>query len=183
MSELHFTVAELERRLLNIVRFGTVASVNTSSKTCRVKLNDTLTTGDLPWAVRRAGRVRTASAPSVGEQVTVIAPAGELSQAVVFLAIYQSAFDAPSTDPDDDWVQYADGAVIHYNQRSHSLQASLPAGGTVTVQADGGITLIGDVTINGTLHTTGDTVAGSVSLQQHVHGGIQPGGANTGVAQ
>jgi len=183
MSELHFQIAEIERRLLNMVRFGTVASVNTSTNTCRVKLNGTLTTGDLPWAVRRAGRVRTASAPSIGEQVTVIAPAGDLSQAVVLLAIYQTAFAAPSTEPDDDWVQYDDGAVISYNQRSHSLRAALPTGGTLSITADGGMTLTGDVTINGTLRSTGDIFAGNISVQQHVHGGIQPGGANTGAAQ
>jgi len=35
-------------------------------------------------------------------------------------------------------------------------------------------------TVNGAIHTTGDVVAGSISLQTHVHGGVQTGGGDTG---
>ena len=35
-------------------------------------------------------------------------------------------------------------------------------------------------TFNGTITTTGDVVAGSISLDTHVHTGVQPGGGDTG---
>lgn len=35
-------------------------------------------------------------------------------------------------------------------------------------------------TINGSLHTTGDVVANGISLDSHVHSGVQTGGGNTG---
>jgi hypothetical protein len=55
--------------------------------------------------------------------------------------------------------------------------------GVKVVGAGGGVMeIIGpDVFITGTLHTTGDVIAGegSVSLLNHLHGGVIPGGANT----
>ena len=51
---------------------------------------------------------------------------------------------------------------------------------------ENGITINGDTVINGNLqvngwiHATGDIVAGTISLQKHVHSGVQPGGGNTG---
>lgn len=35
-------------------------------------------------------------------------------------------------------------------------------------------------TINGSIHTTGDVIANTVSLEHHVHSGVMPGGGNTG---
>jgi len=74
-----------------------------------------------------------------------------------------------------------------------------PAGKIVNVVAPGGMTLTtptltvtgvinvenqqGDAnasTMNGTMKTTGDVVAGTISLQSHVHTGVQTGSGNTG---
>ena len=35
-------------------------------------------------------------------------------------------------------------------------------------------------TFNGTITTTGDVIAGTISLEEHVHGGVMTGGGNTG---
>lgn len=74
-----------------------------------------------------------------------------------------------------------------------------PAGKIVNVVAPGGMTLTtptltvtgvinvenqqGDAnasTMNGTMKTTGDVVAGTISLHSHVHTGVQTGSGNTG---
>lgn len=51
--------------------------------------------------------------------------------------------------------------------------------GNLTVQGDGG----GQVNMTGTTLnlTSGDIIADGVSLKTHTHGGVQPGGGNTGV--
>jgi hypothetical protein len=60
-----------------------------------------------------------------------------------------------------------------------------PAGKAVTITAPSGATINADVTINGTLHVTGqitsdaDVVTGSISLKNHVHPGVTAGSADT----
>ena len=41
-------------------------------------------------------------------------------------------------------------------------------------------TINGDLIVNGKITSTGDTVAGGISLMTHVHGGVQGGSSNTG---
>jgi phage gp45-like len=43
-----------------------------------------------------------------------------------------------------------------------------------------GLTIAGNVTVNGTLTATTDVIGGGKSLKSHIHGGVQPGGGNTG---
>jgi phage baseplate assembly protein gpV len=79
-----------------------------------------------------------------------------------------------------------DGAAfVEVNSTSHAINAT--TSGAATVSAQGGITLTaplvtinGDVQVNGKVGTTGDVTAGTISLQQHKHGGVTPGSGNSG---
>ena len=61
-----------------------------------------------------------------------------------------------------------------------------PTSHEVNITAPGGSTIDANVTIDGTLHVTGqitsdaDVVTGSISLKNHVHTGVQAGSDNTG---
>ncbi|MBW6402088.1 phage baseplate assembly protein V [Roseomonas sp. HJA6] len=52
-------------------------------------------------------------------------------------------------------------------------------GGTEFEVTAGGVRIKGDVEVEGRIHATGDIVAGSISLQTHRHGGVDPGAALT----
>jgi len=56
--------------------------------------------------------------------------------------------------------------------------------GPVEVQANvnivGNLSILGDITHTGTQTTTVDVIAGGISLVNHKHGGVTPGGATTG---
>jgi len=79
-----------------------------------------------------------------------------------------------------------DGAAfVEVNSTSHAINAT--TSGAATVSAQGGITLTaplvtinGDVQVNGKVSTTGDVTAGTISLQQHKHGGVTPGSGTSG---
>ncbi|MCY1381814.1 hypothetical protein D9M69_697700 [compost metagenome] len=70
--------------------------------------------------------------------------------------------------------------MIDYDHASHRLSATLPAGGTASLIAPGGVQIQGDVAITGQVTVTQDVVAGGISLIHHRHPGIQPGGGQTG---
>lgn len=151
--------AEIARRLENLIRMGTINSVDHAAKRCTVKLG-TIITAPLIWWTLRAGEDHTWDPPTEGEQCVVFSPSGELSLGLVFYGFYSDANPSPSSDPHLKTRVYSDGATISYNTQSHELKAILPEGGKAVVTATGGITangnttINGNVTVNGTVHAT-----------------------------
>lgn len=184
---------DIEQFAGDLVQIGTVATVDVAAATCTVAIGD-LETGDLPWLAARAGAVRLWSPPTVGEQVLLLAPDGDLANGVVLAGIWSDAFPPPSASADLLLAAFADGANLSYDQAAHVLSATLPAGATVSITAPGGVTITadsgvaitgdvsisGDVTVTGTLTADTDVVGGGKSLKGHKHGGVAAGGAQSG---
>ncbi|MDH4585636.1 phage baseplate assembly protein V [Pseudomonas sp. BN415] len=173
------TIADLTRRLENLIRSGTIAQVDLDRARCRVKTGGLLT-GWLPWFVSRAGATKDWDPPTEGEQCTVFSPSGNPALGFVLVGIYSDANPAPSNSDTLCRRTYPDGAVIDYDHASHTLSATLPDGGTANLIAPGGVQIQGDVAITGQVTVTEDVVAGGISLIHHRHPGIQPGGGQTG---
>jgi phage baseplate assembly protein V len=136
MRDLAYRVSELERLLANLLRVGTVDSLDAPNAKVRVKIGD-LTTAALPWFTRRAGADRDWWAPSVGEQVMVLSPGGDLSQGVALPALNRTAYPAPASSADKHRVDYADGGFSEYDRST----------GALTISAEALATLIGKGTI------------------------------------
>ncbi len=184
-----FEIAELHRRLANLVRVGQVAAIDYAGAVPKVRVAiGALTTAWLPLVCMRAG-VDTSWWPvDVDEQVLVLSPSGDLAQGVVVAGLNQTRFPAGGNSVDVHRCCYADGAVIEYDKASHCLQAILPAGATARLEADGGINIIGDVHVTGNITATQDISDGVRSMQadriifnRHTHAGIRAGGSNTAV--
>jgi phage baseplate assembly protein gpV len=106
-ERLIFRLAELERRVRNIVRYGRVAEVDAAKG--RVKVIDeelgggegkSITTDWLPWA-EIGGAFKTWTPPSVGQQVAVISPSGNLGQGLVLPNAFSEQFPPPSDKGDE----------------------------------------------------------------------------------
>ncbi len=130
-------LANLARRLANVVRVGTVAEADYAPALLRVDLGD-LTTDWLPWLTRRAGGDVDWWAPEVGEQVVLLAPSGELAQAVVMPALYQSATPAPADVETVRRTTFADGTTVEYDRAAHHLTVTVAGpSAQVAVEIDG----------------------------------------------
>jgi phage baseplate assembly protein V len=179
--------------LANLFRYGTVQAVDVDSKRVTVKVGG-VNTKPLPWVTWRAGRVRTWSPPSVGEQVMVLSPNGDLAAGVALPSLFSNANDKPDgATADNVIVGFGDGAVLLYDMASHLLRVTLPAGGRIEASAPDGFKLTGDVDIAGKLHVSdavtvdstlhaskdvssdADVKAGNISLTNHPHDKVQPG--------
>lgn len=162
---MSFEFSDLQRRLSALINVGRVAELDPEAARVRVEFGDILTDW-LPWLTARAGTDRTWWAPEPGEQVLILAPSGELAQAVVLPAIYRDAYPAPEDSPDRPGIIFADGAAVQYDRESHALWAHLPAGGTITITSPGGVTINGDVLVNGSIKATGDVADGKRSMSE-----------------
>ena len=163
------TISDILRRLENLIRIGTIAEVDTATALVRVAYAVDNSGADVltawrPWLTHRAGPDSTWWAPEVGEQVLLLSPSGDLSMAIVLPAIYQDAFLPPAASEDVRHTTFSDGAVIEYNRATHHLKAVLPAGATTELVSDGGLSIVGDVSVEGSINATVDiTAEGEVS--------------------
>ena len=193
-------LAELARRLENLLRLGTVASVDHAAARCVVH-SGALDTTPLPWIAARAGDARTWWAPSVGEQVLLLCPGGDPANGIALPALYSTAQPRPEGGDTAHVSVYPDGARIAYDPATHRLDATLPSGGKAYLTAPGGLSIAADTVITGTLKVTDaaqfgaavdvaakltaqtDVIGGGISLKNHKHRDTQPGGGTTGVPQ
>ena len=161
---------------LGELRYGTIASVDLASARCTVAAGD-LTSGPVRWIEVRAGATRTWSPPTIGEQVLLICPEGDLAAGIVLRGIF-SAANPPAGNSLRELIEFADGAVLAYDPQAQHLDIALPAGATVAIVGDVAIT--GKLVVSETIAAAGDVTGDGVSLAHHLHGQVQAGGAKTG---
>ena len=170
--------ADTNRRLENIVRFGTIKTINPSKPIPRVIVNlGDIETPEIRCLNIRSGDDATWDMPSTNEECVVISPCGDIGPtSFVLYGFYNDDHPAPSDDLNKKIRMFADGCVIAYDIAAHHLSAVLPSGGTAVLTADGGVTVNGDTTINGNLQVNGstamtgnNTVGGSQLVQGSSH--------------
>lgn len=119
----YLSLSDLARQLRNMIRTGIIVETDLNAGRCRVQSGGNLTQW-LQWLSHRAGHSRTWWAPSVGEQVLILAVGGELETAFVLPGIYSDDNPAPSASQDAWHVAFPDGAVIEYEPASSALKVS-----------------------------------------------------------
>jgi len=117
------SLQEIARAIRNLIRTGIVTEVDLVEGLCRVQTGEMQTTW-LNWLTQRAGRSRTWWAPSVGEQVLILAVGGELDTAFVLPGIFSDDHPAPSASADALHIAFPDGAVIEYEPAASALTVS-----------------------------------------------------------
>jgi len=148
-----FAVTELDRRLANILRLGTVEEADYAKARVRIRCGDLLT-GWLPWMTGRAGKDLDWWAPDIGEQVMVLSPSGEPAQGAVLLGAYQDSAPAPETDGNKRTVVFEDGTKVTYDRSAHKLdvlikgEAEVVIKGNTTLRVEGHV----DLTVTDCLH-------------------------------
>jgi phage baseplate assembly protein V len=129
-------LGELERRLSNTIRPGTVLEADYAKARLRVTMGDN-TSAWLPWLTSRAGEDRTWHAPEVGEQVIVMAPGGELSAGYVMPGgVYKNDYPANADKAEISRTTYKDGAILEYDREAHTHLLQLPEGSATVKVGD-----------------------------------------------
>ncbi|MBP1128439.1 MULTISPECIES: phage baseplate assembly protein V [Pseudomonas] len=185
-------LAALSRLLENLIRFGVIAAVQMEPPRVQVTTG-TLTTAWLPWLALRAGSDREWDPPTLGEQVILFSPSGQLANGIVVTGVFSDHIPANGNREGLHRRTYADGTVIEYDSVAHHLNATLADGGTTNLISTGGINLVGDITHKGDYIQTGnqtvtgridvseDVVAAKVSLVNHLTSGVKQGSDQSGV--
>ncbi len=127
-------VGEMERRMSNIVRPGTVLEADYEKARIKVQCGGNQTAW-IPWMTSRAGEDRSWHAPEVGEQVIVLSPSGDLAAGFVLPGgVYKNDYPANADSADVSRTTYKDGAVHEYDRENHAHLLQIPDGGKATVK-------------------------------------------------
>ena len=176
-----------------MLREATVVEVDLAAGTVVCETGE-VRTAPVAFASGRAGATRIWSPPSVGEQVLLFCPDGDIERAVPFGAIPKDAYP-PAGDGLTELIAFDDGARIAYDPEAHHLEFALPDGATVAILGTGGVsidvgsaalaitgrvTIDGDASVTGKLECAGDILAEGVSLTKHRHLGVSVGQAQSG---
>lgn len=171
--------ATLSRMIENMIRIGKIEEIDLSGKCCRVRTGKLLTNW-LPWITARAGTTRTWNPPTVGEQVLVFSPSGELAAGIVLTGLFSTVHPAPSDSAAEHITDYPDGARIAYNHATHALIATGIQ--TALVQASAQVVIdCPSVHFTGDIAVDGDAVIGGISFLGHGH--PDPQGGDVGAPQ
>lgn len=127
---------ELNRLICNLVRIGSVTEIDFERYVARVITGEN-TTDWIRWAVLRAGSASTWWAPSVGEQVILFAPGGDLENALIWGSLYSDSVPPPDTGECSDVILFPDGARVSYDSEIGALIATGVK--SATVEASGSI--------------------------------------------
>ena len=108
-------VADLERRMKGMCRYGTVHEVDPTSRTVRLKLGEgtagePFLTAPIPYA-QTAGAVKLHNPPSVGQQMAAMTPSGDLRQAVAQPLGFSDANQSPSLAGDEHVMTFGSVTV------------------------------------------------------------------------
>lgn len=149
-----------------------------------------------PWVGNGWGIV---AGPSIGDMVDVHFQEGSPDAGSASLRYYNDEDRPPGACPSGEfWLAHSSGSLLKFhNDGSVEMHAALAINssaplwthtGPVVVHGlitgDGGLVMAGGsgaaVQVNGSLTTTGDVTAGSISLDNHGHTNVQPGSGVSG---
>lgn len=200
--------AEILRLITNLIRTGTVFSVDLSSRPALVRIRDgSWESAWLQWAELRAGTTSTWNPPTAGEQVIAFCPGGDTAAGYALAGLHTTANPAPSDKPSEHVTLYPDGARIVYDHEASVLTVSgvktaklqvaeltevdcpltvfkgkVVVEDLFTYQAGmAGTNSKGNTTsISGNItHTGGALSSNGVVVHTHKHGGVERGGSTT----
>ncbi|UTW43221.1 phage baseplate assembly protein V [bacterium SCSIO 12844] len=185
MTELE-RIGELERRLANLIRIGTVAQIDPIRARVKIQAGAILTTW-LKWMTQRSGDCLTWWSPSLGEQVVILSPSGELNNGVVLPSIYTN--NQPSADLKLDHKVYSDDTTISYSYADKKLTINCVGNIDVTAASSVNVTC-NNVNVKAqsiyancpmTTITGNVLVKGSITYQSGLYGSNSKGGSTASI--
>ncbi|HIF3244305.1 phage baseplate assembly protein V [Salmonella enterica] len=161
-------VADLRRRVANMVRRGVVSEVRMGSPvTVRVAVGN-ITTPFLPWIQTQSGRhMQVSNPPAPGDAVTVLSESGDLRNGQVWPGQNIDAIPVPAPSETVHAIRFDDGTSVCYDREAKALDITLAEGGKYRITGEG--TLDGPVEITKTLTVRGKT---QIDADTNVKGNI-----------
>ncbi len=171
LADAFRTQSAIQNAYQGQVRHGLVTAVDPKTHSVKVTLQpEGVVTGWLPDPGLACSGLRIACPCEVGTQVLTLPVEADAEHPVIVARL----FDTTVTPP----ISPGTGSVVQPGEVGFFL-----SNGNYLHLSSSGIFMKGDVTVDGSIKTTGDVTAKTVSLQTHVHTGVTSGSDLTGHPQ
>jgi phage baseplate assembly protein V len=167
IRDLYHRIAELDRRLAGMERPGKVAEVDPVAGTARVELGRDPVTGapflspPLRWAEAGMGGIKTHTPPTVGEQVVVRSPSGDIADGYIAQSVPTTDNKRPSDKGDEHVLTKIGGtSIVAKDGRVHIKADKIVLEGNVYLGGENGAKLVHR---KGDADSDGDVAVGSAS--------------------
>lgn len=187
-----------DEKFQNLIRYGTVSSVNPKLHTVRVNFKDKGNTVShaLPVIVPGSKKNKHYHLPDVDEDVLCVFLPNGTSRGFVIGSFYNVNNSPPVTSGDKEHVTFSDDTVVEYDRSSSTM--TLNCVGTINITAASGVNITGNLTVSGNITTSGklaasgsittsssmtavgNVSANGISVESHTHSGVKAGSDNTG---
>ena len=173
MMHLHnamFAAAERSQSAIAKPRLGLVSGYDPNMYMVKVLLQpENVETGWLPLGSPMVGsQFGIFAGPAIGDQVEVQFPDGDLSSGIVSMRFFNDQARPLVVPSGEIWIVHKSGSMLKmHNDGSIEISAQT-------------INSTGNWNHTGTLTASVDVIGGGKSLKTHTHGGVVPGGGNTG---
>lgn len=171
-----YALAQHDRMIAAMLMPCVVCAVDLAEGMIRVRSGDWVSPW-VRWHSQAAGKARHWRVPSLGEGGALLNPSGVPGIGTFVPGLYSSAGPQPDNRDHVEVWRFDDGGSLVYDWQDNSYTIELPVG-TVTIQVGGSvlevtpdrirvvsgkIDLVGEVTVDGPLHITGN-VTGDASI-------------------
>lgn len=177
---------ELYRLLANMIRLGRVEDVRAGSSSsparCTVRLSDELITDYLPWFALAAGgdsQTRHWRTPARGELCLLLAPEGDLAQAVALPGIYSTDMPQGSNSEDVERHDFSSTDFWEHHRPNGTLRLEIASAIELKVGSSV-LRLTPDSTTLQTPQYTVDSPKSDFSGNVSIAGGISVAGGGSG---
>ena len=152
---LALEIAELKRKLANVIIECNVAELDESTHRLKVTwgetAEDTITSAWLPWPADIGRNYKRWKPLRMGQPLLIACPSGDTAQARIIAELYNDALPSPSDDPGIDIIQFENGSFVKYKDTG---EMEIHASAAMKISAIGKM----DITAGGNMKITAPRV-------------------------
>lgn len=154
-------LADIQRRLENLVAFGVITRVDHEGRRVRATISGR-ETGWLPYPADIGANFIRWKPLRAGTQVVLACPSGNPANAVIVQVLYSDALPPPDTSDGLDVIQWNDGTTVSYDSLKQHLFLRTP--GSVGVEAGGDVRASAGQSVDISAATTARIAAQTVEI-------------------
>lgn len=172
---------QLNRQFQNQNSIGTVIAVDAAKGKIRLKVGD----NETDWIsipAMATGVVKIWRCPTIGEQFSLTAQGGELSNSVPQASLWSDDNPPPSTDPDEVFIQLGDQSIV-VNTKTGEANFKLTkcTFDCAETHFKGKVLVDETLDADGKITSKEDVEAQGISLTKHKTSGVKGGSDESGV--